>query len=273
MDLSVIVVSWNVAGPLSACLGSIALGSVGCTHEVLVVDNCSSDGSAEMVVERYPAVRLILNSTNVGYAAANNQGLLASSGRFVLFLNPDTVVAPEALTKQVQFLSELPEAGACAPQLLTVGGSPQPYSYGDDPTIGHLARRALVRLFGRRSIHNWDDRFVREVDWVSGACLMTRSQAVCEIGGFDTDFLAYFEDVDLCFRLRQAGWSVYRYPLTVVAHAGGQSMMQAGRASDTYHRSLEEFYAKHYSPAASRLLRLFAGPYRTLTRIGRRRNA
>jgi len=277
VDLSVIVLSWNVRDLLRACLcslltddrrltiaGSSSLVNRLSSVEIIVVDNASTDGSAEMVAREFPTVRLICNETNLGYARANNVGIAASRGRYILLLNSDTVVPAAALAKLVAFMETHPEAAACSPQLVGVDGRPQPYAFGCDPTPGYLLRRGLYRLLLRRPLHDWDTAKVQEVDWVSGACLLVRRSAIDQIGLLDERFFMYFEDNDWCRRMRAAGWQIYYNPAIAITHIGGQGLVQNPAAQRAYYRSLEYFYAKHFGWLARGLLRIGLAIYRAM---------
>jgi len=254
-DLSVVVVSWNVVNLLRDCLGSIAAGADGLLPEIIVVDNASADGSAAMVRAEFPSALLIANTENLGFARANNQGLRISRGRYVLLLNSDTATPAGALGRLAGFLDSHPEAGAVGPRLLRPGGTPQPYAFGSDPTIGYLLRRGANRLLFRRPLHDWATTTIQEVDWVSGACLLVRREAIEQVGLLDEQIFMYFEDNDWCLRMRSAGWQVYYVPQVEITHLGGQSVAQNPAVRSAYYRSLEYFYKKHYGWPERVLLR------------------
>jgi len=234
--------------------------------QVIVVDNASSDTSVDMVRRGFPGVALIENSRNVGFARANNQGIVRSQGRYVLLLNSDTFVQPGAVTDLVQFMDQHQDAGVCGPRLVRPDGRPQEFSFGGDPTLGYLLRRALSSLLWRRPLHDWSTDQVQEVDWVSGACLLARREAIDQVGLLDENYFMYFEDNDWCLRMRGGGWKVYYNPRVSVTHVGGQSLIQNPAAQRAYYRSLDYFYAKHYGPLARVLLRVSLVPYRLLVR-------
>lgn len=183
MDLSVCVVNWNVCDDLANCLDSLRDGMRGVDGEIIVVDNASADGSLEMVRRRFPHVRLIANDANVGFAAANVQAMHESSGRHILLLNPDTLVPPGAMRELVDFADAHPEAGIVGPKLVYGDGSLQA-SCRCFPTIQAALFRNTVlgglfpnaRASSCYLMEDWDHSSVREVDWVSGACLMVRRE-------------------------------------------------------------------------------------------------
>jgi N-acetylglucosaminyl-diphospho-decaprenol L-rhamnosyltransferase len=271
-QVSVIIVSWNTAALLRQCLLSLLSGKEReALKEVIVVDNCSSDGSAEMVEGEFPQVRLIRNDENEGFARANNRGIDASTGDFVLLLNSDAVAGPETIAGLTQFMESHPDAGACGPRLVKPGGSSQAFSYGSDPSLPYLFARALNRTVRGRFLHDWGGGEVKEVGWVSGACLMARKRAIDDVGLLDEKMFMYFEDNDWCLRMRGAGWKVYFVPLVSVVHFGGQSLAKNPDSSFFYDGSLKYFYRKHYGPLSQLALSLSLPFYRCFARIYRAR--
>jgi N-acetylglucosaminyl-diphospho-decaprenol L-rhamnosyltransferase len=255
LDLSIICVSWNTASLLANCLRSIAAGVVGLSYEVIVVDNASTDGTRDRVKVEFPDVILLNNDENIGFARANNQGIRHSHGRYILLLNSDTVVKPGTLTTLVRFMEAHPRVAVVSPRLLRLDGTPQPYAFGNDPTLPYLIGRALNHFLFRRYPHNWATDQVRKVDWVSGACLLARRQAIEEVGLLDDNIFMYFEDADWCLRFRKLGWIIYYHPEVEITHLGGQSLKKNPQARHLYHQSLRYFYAKHYSRFSSIILR------------------
>lgn len=262
--LSTIIVSWNTQAPLRDCLISIGNPAETIGTEIILVDNASTDNTVEMVARDFPQVKLICNPTNVGFGAANNRGIRASSGRYILFLNSDTIVPPGALTELVRFMDDHPRAAACSPRLARPDGNAQAFAFGGDPTPGYLFARGWTRLFLHRPLHDWETRIAQVVDWVSAACLMTRREALEQMRGFNEDFFMYFEDNDLCLRLRRAGWQIWYNPAVTITHLGGASVKQSTARSQWYETSLRHFYAKHYSPLARLALEIMLPFYHRL---------
>jgi len=257
-DVSVCIVSWNVADDLRACLESIRAQQTPPTWEVIVADNASSDDSVPMIREHFPEVTLIVNERNLGFARATNQTLRAARGRYLMMLNPDTVLQPDCLAKLVAVADTHPEAGIVAPRLVYPDGSLQ-YSCRRFPTIAAAVYRNTVfgRLFpGARPaaeyiMEDCDHDTEHDVDWASGACLLIRREAYAQVGELDEGFVWGSEDVDYCLRMHRAGWSVLYSPVTDVVHAVGRSTNQAVVPTIVRtHRGMCRLYAKHFAPNA-----------------------
>jgi len=249
VDLSIIVVTWNVRDLLAACLRALPEAAEALLTEVMVIDNGSTDGTCEFVRDNFPGVQLLANGENVGFARANNRGLARAQASYTVLLNPDTEPQPRSLTEMVGFMEAHPRAGAASPRLVRPNGSTQPYAFGGDPSPGYLVRRAFA-LARKTYLHDWGTREPQQVDWVSGACLMARREAVQQVGGLDENMFMYFEDNDWCRRMRLAGWQVWYNPSAEVIHIGGASLNQNAGARAAYYRSLAYFYRKHYGRAA-----------------------
>ena len=248
MSLCIVIVSYNVSDRLRDCLRSLS------GQRVIVVDNASSDGSAAMVHTEFPTVELVANTDNRGFAAACNQGIAASTEDFILILNPDTVATPVALQILLDVMRTESRAGACGPRLLNPDGSLQP-SCRRFPILPRLLLDELgfgnlfphSKFFGGYRMTWWAHDQLLEVDQLMGAALLLRRAALEQVGTFDERFFMYFEEVDLCLRLRDAGWKVLFVPGAEVMHHGGQSARQGLREATLYrYRSLGAFYRKHY---------------------------
>ncbi len=257
-DLSVCIVSWNVADDLRACLQSVRSQETPPSFEVIVADNDSSDDSVRMLRENFAEVELILNDENLGFAKATNQTLRAARGRYLMMLNPDTVLQPDCLAKLVAVADAHPEAGIVAPKLIYPDGSLQ-FSCRRFPTIAAAIYRNTVfgRLFpGARAASDYimrdcDHDTQHDVDWASGACLLIRREAYEAVGELDEGFVWGSEDVDYCFRMHRAGLEVLYSPVTEVVHAVGRSTDQAVVPTIVRtHRGMYRLYAKHISPNA-----------------------
>jgi hypothetical protein len=260
MLLSVCIVNWNTRDDLRRCLDSLAAGAGALEIEVFVVDNGSGDGSAEMVEQEFPRVRLIRNADNTGFAHGNNQAIRQSRGDYVLLLNSDTIVSPGAPAALVAGMEAEPAAGIGGPKLLNADGSLQ-YSCRRFPTFtAGLFRNSF---FGPRTrkvrdylMTDFDHASVAEVDWVSGAALCIRRAALERIGLLDERYFMYCEDVDWCYTAARAGWKVKYFPDAVITHIIGRSSDQAvERMVRAHHHSMRLFYWKHYAPKTFPLLR------------------
>jgi len=256
LDLSIIIVSWNVRDLLLDCLNSVYAETKGVSFEVFVVDNASSDGSAEMVEQEFPQVKLIRNQENLGFAKANNQAIRQSKGRYVLLLNPDTVVVNDALANMIPFMEAHQDVGAVGPRLLNPDGTVQLWCGGSFPTplteFFRLAKLSYLfpksRIFGRRLMSFWDRNDTREVDLLSGACMMVRREAINQVGLMDEDFFMYADDVEWCYRIKKAGWKIYLYSDAEIIHLVGQSMLQsADKMAVEAYKSMYLFFKKHYA--------------------------
>ncbi len=232
MDLSIVIVSWNVRDLLQTCLESLRPEWERTWAEVIVVDNASSDGTPDLVRDQYPAVRLIANLANRGFGAANNQGMAAASGRYILLLNPDTVVLPGALEALVGFLEAHPRVGLAAPRLLNPDGSLQRNAFRF-PGLLQVALD-LFPVHPRLMDSALNGRYRREpqatgpfsIDHPLGAALLVRHEIWEATGGFDEDYFMYAEEVDWCWRIHQAGWMIWQVPEARIIHYGGQSTRQ-----------------------------------------------
>lgn len=254
--VTVIVVNWNVRNLLRECLRSIDAQRrrPASDYEVIVVDNASTDDSASMVRREFPWVTLVENSDNVGFARANNQAHALARGQHVILLNPDTVVLDGALDRMIDFLEVHGDVGALGCRLLNSDGSYQRWTAGAFPTIGRTARHAFfldlvfgARLGSRSLFLNRDVQVDLDVDWVSGACMALRREALGD-RIFDDSFFMYGEDTELCDRLHQAGWRVVYSPSASVVHHHGKSMaQQSGAILLTAFKGPRAFYIRRHS--------------------------
>lgn len=278
--LSVILVYHNDRRNLGPCLESIGRISPDLPRETILVDNASTDGGAEEAAAAFPAARIIRNEGNPGFGAANNRAAGESSGEFLLFLNTDTVLQPGAVEALLAALRADAGAAAAGPLLFPGDGKIQ-VSFGRRVDFsGQLIQKLFLNPFHRRTI-NPRSR-TRRVGWLSAACLLCRREAFAAAGGFDERFFLYFEDIDLCLRLRKAGGRLLYVPAARVFHAGGASTGVRPEASRlAYRESQLRFYRKHASSGSLRLLRgylrILLGIQRVFGRFrgqeGRRRRA
>jgi GT2 family glycosyltransferase len=263
MDLSIIIVNWNTRELLANCLSSIAADpswQAGYTAEVWVVDNASTDGSPAWVRQHFPWVKLIENKENLGFARANNQAIRQSSGHYLLLLNSDTAVRPHALQRLWYFMEQQPEAGAAGACLFNGDGSLQHSCYPAPSLSGELWR--LLHLdtlwaYDAYRPERWDTLTPQPVDVLLGACLMVRRAVVKQVGLLDEDYFMYSEEVDLCYRIRQASWTIYWLPEAEVVHFGGQSTRQvADEMFLQLYRGKVLYFRKHHGQPAGSLYKL-----------------
>ena len=226
MDLSIIIVTHNSRSPVEKCIASIEAHPPSRDFEILVIDNASVDGTPEMIAGRFPSVRLFANEENIGYSRGVNQGMRASEGRHMLILNPDIIVREGSIDRLVEFLERTPDAGLAASKLVYPDGRLQPtcrrfYNF----TVLLLRRTFLGKLFPEAAplrehlMMDYDHETPRRVDWVIGACMLVRREAVERVGNMDERFFLYFEDLDWCYRMGKHGWSVYYVPDSVMIHS------------------------------------------------------
>lgn len=260
IDLSIVVVSWNTRALLEQCLDSVVLSQGVGGLELFVVDNASGDDSVAMVRSRFPQARLIINKENVGFATANNQAIREANGRYVLLLNPDTRLLPDALARLVRFMDDYPGAGAAGARLLNPDGSLQP-SCSPAPTLSrewwYLFHLDRLRPYSQYPMRRWDTETVREVDVVQGAAMILRRDVLAQIGLMDEGYFMYSEEVDLCHRVKEAGWRIYWLPQAQVVHYGGQSTRQAAR--EMFLRLYEGkllYFRKRHGQATARLYKV-----------------
>lgn len=257
MKLSIIVVSWNVREDLVRCLRSIEENPPGEGFEIIVVDNNSCDGTVEYVKANFPMVNVVANSENRGFAAANNQGLCIAMGQYILFLNPDTLVLPKSLEKLTEFLDNNEAVGACGPIILDPGGESH-QSIGKFPTFRYaLYGKTVFRFLGifrghyrKFRLENFDHS---NVESISGAALMVRRSVIEQVGPMDEIFFLYYEDLDLCLRIRKAGWRIAYVADSKIVHIGGQSASKINAARERFVVciSLLNFFRKHRSRIAT----------------------
>lgn len=254
MDLSVVIVNYNVKYFLEQCLTSVRRASEGLAVEVWVVDNNSSDGSMEYLKPRFPEVHFIENKDNRGFSRANNQAIRQSVGRYVLLLNPDTMVTEDTFHECVRFLDAHPEAGATGVAM-----------YGSDGTFAWESRRGLPvpftsfckmtglcslfphsRIFGRYYMRFLDRTQPAQIEVISGAFNMLRRETLEQIGLLDEDFFMYGEDIDLSYRVLQGGWKNYYLPTPILHYKGESTQKTSSKYVHVFYQAMLIFFDKHY---------------------------
>jgi len=259
MDLTVAIVTWNVRELLRQCLKSVFDNTSGIKFEVFVSDNGSTDGSIEMLKNEFPRVGLIENGANVGFTKANNRVIEKASGRYVILLNSDTVVTPGSLEKLVAFMDGHPEAGAVGPKLEYPDKSPQP-SCKSFPTLETEIYRALFldqifpksRVFGKYNMSWWDHGDMREVDQPMGAALLVRKEVIERVGMLDENITFWFDEVDWCRRIKDAGWKIFFDPGSLIYHYKNKGFSQwkglrkSLNAASIWRWSRNYYFTKHH---------------------------
>jgi len=255
-ELSVILVSFNDRIHLEKCLQSLRVSPPELDLEIIVVDNNSSDGSPDLVKKKFPEVKLFCNSENLGFSKANNLGIRASTGEFVLFLNNDTIVNIQALTVLLDEMKRNPSAGATGPALLSDQEIYQ-VSFGKKVDFfSEFIQKGFFNFYYSKKLKS--DQQVREVGWLSAACLLVRRIALEETGFFDENYFLYFEDIDLCYQIRQKGWALRFCPQAQITHIGGTSTSTVKNSSRYHYRKSQiYFYRKHNSRLSLGLLKIY----------------
>jgi len=265
VDLSVIIVNWNVRDLLRACLLSLRRAGAGLSLELIVVDSGSADGSAAMVRAEFPDARLIACAANVGFSAGQNIGLAATRGDFLLCLNPDTEIAGDGLRVMLDYMRAHPDVGVAGPRLRYGDGTVQS-SRRRFPTFATALLESTViqqwsprnRVLDRYYIADRPDDAEQDVDWLTGACLLVRRAVYAQVGGFDEGFFMYSEELDWQKRIRDAGWRVVYLPQAEVLHYEGKSSEQVVPLRHIrFQRSKIRYFRKHHGAAAAFALRLF----------------
>lgn len=261
MNISFIIVNWNTKDLLRDCLDSIFKTADAFTLEVIVVDNASSDGSIAMLEAEYPQVKIIANQDNRGFGAANNQGFAIMKGQYALLINTDAVLTPGAVQKLWDFAEATPRAAIVCGQLLNADGSKQ-NSIASFPTLLTLAVNIslLEYLFpGKYPSKRYEHAGPLEVDSAVGACMLIRKQALEEVSFFDERYFFFYEETDMAFAMKRAGWRIYQVPDALIYHLQGQSIGRNARSRIEFYRSRYQFLRKwksttYYSLAAGIIL-------------------
>ena len=257
--LSIVLVCWNNKAYMDPCLKSLYDSGMKNTFDVIVVDNGSTDGSQQMLAEKYSKVKVIQNAENVGLGKASNQGIEATNGTYILLLNNDTIVNGSSFDAMVDFLDQNPKVGAVGGKLLNSDGTIQAcyncFSTLKDEFFVATRLGELIRP-GYPAIMNAEE--ITSVDWLGSACLMLRRSALDEVGLLDEEYFIYGDEADLQYRLKKAGWHIYYLPQATTIHFGGRSMDRWKRRKMVY-RGKMIFYEKNYGPLQTLLLRIMLG--------------
>ena len=263
MQLSIVIICWNDWKVIENCLRSIFEGTRKIDFEVIVSDNGSTDGSVEKIRALFPAVRVVENRANLGFAKGNNAGIREARGEYILILNPDTIVHDGSLDRWVEFAGRHPEAGAFGCRVHNPDGTYQ-RSARPFPTISRYLISALgLRFLGRLKrpvlsdeYEGWKGNTERDVDWQSGCCVMLRGDLLKRLGGFDEQFFYQFEEVDLCRRVWKSGYRILFTPTVSITHLGGQSVGRFPvRFAIEVCRNGYRYFYKHYGTRGAKRYR------------------
>ena len=273
MDLSIIIVSWNVADLLASCLNSIFASPISLTEghstlpsaEVIVVDSASSDNTVPMLQTQFAQVKLIALDNNLGYTRGNNIGLKAASGRYLLLLNPDTAIIGDAIPCMIRYLDEHPEVGIVGPHTLNGDGTTQSTRRRFPNFWIGLFESTWLQPYAPKSLLDYyyvangtPPDATLEVDWVQGSAMMVRREVYQQIGGLDEGYIMYSEELDWCKRAKQAGWHVVFLGDAQIVHYGGKSSEQVvGRSHLLFQQSKLRYFRKYHGWVIAQLLRVF----------------
>jgi N-acetylglucosaminyl-diphospho-decaprenol L-rhamnosyltransferase len=259
-SLDVVIVAYRCRDLLRRCLDALLANPPERPMTVTVVDNDSRDGTVEMVRDAYPRVRLFANDANLGFSAANNLAIRASGGDYVLALNPDTEVTPDALERLCALLDERPEIGIAGPELEQADGTPDHAAKRAFPTplsaLGHFTGVGRRRESGALAAYRAPEVERGPVDAVNGAFMLMRRRALDRVGLFDEGYWMYMEDLDLCYRFAQAGWVTWYEPSVTVRHlkAGTSGRYRSPRLNYAFHYGMLRFYRAHYAAESGALV-------------------
>jgi len=260
--LSILIVTWNSEATIRDCLKSVQDNCKGIDHQILVWDNVSSDDTAKIIQAEFPKVLFFKSERNLGFAGGNNRLLAKANSEFILFLNPDTVIMDNSVTKMLGYLKSNPSVVALGPKLLYSDSTFQ-LSYAKFPNLASEfftkiyqrsanQRRSLVLKF----LENTSAQ-TKEVDWVSGACMLTKRGVINEVGKFDENFFLYFEDADLCYRMKSKGKIIY-FPEARVLHIVGSSTKSQSLQTEYHYRKSQLYYYRlHNNKISNFLLKLY----------------
>src|SRR5258708_11669902 len=258
IDLSIIVVSWNVRDFLAACLDSIRAGAGDLSLEVIVVDSASTDDTVTVLRERYPWVRLLAQPQNVGFTRGNNIGLQAAAGRHVMLLNPDTEIIGTAFVEMVNTLDRDPAVGVVGPRTLNSDGSTQSTRRRFPTLLTAIFESTWLQRFAPRHVldryyaRDIADAATADVDWVQGSALMACREVYARIGPLDEQYVMFSEELDWCKRTRDAGWRVVYVGSATIIHHGGKSTAQVPVLNDIYFQQRKiRYFRKFHVPLPS----------------------
>ena len=255
MKLSVVIVNYNVKYFLEQCLHSLEQAAIGIDHEVIVIDNASTDGSTEYITARFPKVKWMACRENNGFSKGNNIAIAHAKGEYILMLNPDTIVTKVAIEGCIAFMDNNADAGACGVYMLRTDGTFAPESRRALPTpfVAFCKMSGLSNLFpksrtfGRYYMQYLDKEETNPIEIISGAYMMLRHKTIKKTGALDEDFFMYGEDIDLSYRILKSGYRNYYLPLRILHYKGESTNKSSYRYVHTFYRAMQLFFKKHYS--------------------------
>jgi GT2 family glycosyltransferase len=263
-DLSIITVSWNVRDLLRDCINSVDAGRGNLNLEMIVVDSASNDGSPEMVRQEFPWVNLITSQENLGFPRGNNAGIRQARGRYILLLNPDTVIIEDALPVMVHYLEQHLDVGGLGAQLLNRDGSIQSSrrrfpsfltALFESTWLENIAPTSITRSYYALDL---PDDETADVDWVTGACLMVPKRVIEHVGSLDEGYFMYSEELDWCRRIKDAGWRIVYFPQAKITHHIGKSSEQAVTDRHiNFQQAKLRYFRKYYGRIPASSLRIF----------------
>lgn len=260
MNFSIIIINFNTKELTRNCLNSILANCRVGDYEIIVVDNNSTDGSVEMLKSKYGGkIKLIVNQGNAGFGPANNQAARMVQGKYLFFLNSDTIIKKDILIPIKRMFNNKDRIGIIAPKLLLDNENEQEYAHGKFPTLFSI----IYEKFKAPELVKSSIPFA--VDWVSGAALIIRRSIFNKINGFDENFFMYFEDMDLCKRVKELGYQIIVYPKVFIVHLGGKSISKFAKRKIYYYQSQDYFYKKHFGNVRMEVMKLLRWPYKLLT--------
>ena len=272
VDVSIIIVSWNVQDLLLACIDSIIKSPVAINQadgdkpivEIIVVDSASSDNTVELLQANYPQVKLLAQSENVGFTRGNNIGFEAAQGRYLFMLNPDTEIIADAIRQMLNYMDAHADVGIIGPHTLNTDGTTQSsrrhfptktLAFFESTWLQSFAPQAMMTNF---YINDKADDAILDVDWMQGSALMTRREIYKNVGGLDTGYVMYSEEMDWCKRIRDTGWRAIYFGTAQIIHHGGKSTEQIGAQKHIwFQESKLRYFKKHHGAGFATILRLF----------------
>ncbi|RLC35941.1 glycosyltransferase family 2 protein [Candidatus Falkowbacteria bacterium] len=259
MKFSIIIVNYNTKEITKNCIDSIFRNCPGNNYEIIVVDNNSQDNSREFLENNFGnKIKLINNKTNKGFGAGNNRGARTAMGEYLFFLNSDTLINNDIFKQIENYLINNKEVGILAPELKLKDGCRQPDVFGRFPNIKNT-------IFNKLSVNaTCNDQ---DIDWVSGAALVIRKNLFAQLKGFDENFFMYFEDIDLCKRIKELGYKIMVLPEISVVHLGGASFSDFNKKKKFYYQSQDYYFKKYYGVLALYIMKILRWPYKTLVII------